>query len=423
VPPGAGSEAADNAGPLVGPSPPAGTRQTWLPAAAEAGLCAVALLFFPLLVLVPRGIAALVTVAGLLGAILVAAKSRQSLLHHFLTVAAALLVALAIWGLLSAAWSPDPRRSLGEGIRLCGLLVLALAPAAADLVAAPRRLASFLLAGFVVAIVLATVDLATNGAPSKPFSDRVYQPAWLNQASVGFAILLLPTGAALASGGQRLPGLVFTAVGATTIFALAGTAAKVALAAGIPCAIVCYYRRAPITRLAAVVTILAIVTAPLTFGRADRIAGLLHTADWVKMSAGHRLLIWSFVGDRIAERPLRGWGLEASRAIPGGGDPIRPGETWLPLHPHNAPLQIWLELGVSGAVLFSLLCGWIWCAVGEVEWPRLYVSAACGSLATAFVASTSTYGVWQEWWQGTLGFSLFMTLVMARVAGAGVSSR
>jgi hypothetical protein len=37
-------------------------------------------------------------------------------------------------------------------------------------------------------------------------------------------------------------------------------------------------------------------------------------------------------------------------------------------------------------------------------------------------ASFATYGIWQEWWQGTLVFSLFMTLVMARVAAAASQS-
>jgi exopolysaccharide production protein ExoQ len=192
----------------------------------------------------------------------------------------------------------------------------------------------------------------------------------------------------------------------------------VALALGAPCALLCCFRRRAVARIASVLLVLTVVTAPLTFAQADRIAGMVHAADWVKSSAGHRLLIWSFVGDRIAEHPVRGWGLEASRAIPGGSDPVRPDQTWLPLHPHNAPLQVWLELGVPGAVAFALLCGWLWLAMADVGWPRLYAGAACGSLATAIVASFATYGMWQEWWQGTLLFSLFMILVMARVTPA-----
>lgn len=393
-------------------------RWAWLAGTAEAGLCAAALVFFPLLVLAPRGVAALASASVLFGLVLAAGKSRQSLARNFLTVPAALLATLALWGAASAAWAPDPLRALDQAARIAGLVAAAAAMMSADHVLAPRRLATFLMAGFAVAMLMATADLATGGALSKPFSTRVYQLAWLNQASDAFAILLLPAGAALARGGSRLAGLFFIAVGAAIIVALAGTAAKVALAAGAICALLCYWRRAPVTRTAAVFLILTVVTAPLTFARSDSISGLVHAADWVKFSAGHRLLIWSFVGDRIAEHPLRGWGLEASRAIPGGSDPIRPDQTWLPLHPHNAPLQIWLELGVPGAVPFALLGGWLWLAIGNAEWPRLYAAAACGSLAAAMVASFATYGVWQEWWQGTLLFSLFMTLVMARVARA-----
>lgn len=416
---GAGSEAAGNVSRLLSPRPPTGMCWAWLAGAAEAGLGAAALVFFPVLVLVPRGAAALASAIVIFGLILGAGQGRRSLARDFLTLPAALLATLALWGAVSAAWAPDPLRALDQAARIAGLVVAAAAMKSADQVLAPRRLTAFLLAGFVIAMLTATADLATGGALSKPFSDRVYQPAWLNQASDAFAILLLPTGAVLAGSGSRLAGFFFVAVGAAIIVALAGTAAKVALAAGATCALLCYYRRAPVTRVASVLLVLTVVTAPVTFARSDRISGLVHAADWVKFSAGHRLLIWSFVGDRIAEHPLRGWGLEASRAIPGGSDPIRPDQTWLPLHPHNAPLQIWLELGVPGAVPFALLGGWLCIAIGRAEWPRLYAAAACGSLAAAMVASFATYGVWQEWWQGTLYFSLFMTLVMARVASAG----
>jgi O-antigen ligase len=413
-----GSEARGNVRPLLRSGPPAGTGRTWLPGTAEAGLCAAALLFFPLLVIAPRGVAPLASAAVLFGLVLAAATSRQSLWRQVLTAPAVLLAILMLWGAASAAWSPDPFRSLAEAARIAGLVAAAMAMISADQVLAPRRLAAFFWTGFVVAMLMTAADLATGGALSKPFSDRVYQPAWLNQASDGFAILLLPTGAAIAACSSRLAGLLFVAFGAALIFALAGTAAKAAAVAGAICALLCYFRRVPVTRIAFVLVVLAVVTAPLTFARGDRISELMHAADWVKSSAGHRLLIWSFVGDRIAEHPLRGWGLEASRAIPGGSDPIRPDQTWLPLHPHNAPLQIWLELGVPGVVAFALLCGWMWLAVGNAKWPRLYAAAACGSLATAVFATFATYGIWQEWWLGTLLFSLLMTLVMARVAAA-----
>jgi O-antigen ligase len=144
--------------------------------------------------------------------------------------------------------------------------------------------------------------------------------------------------------------------------------------------------------------------------------GLLAAADSLKGSAGHRLLIWSFVGDRVAERPFAGWGLDTARAIPGGKDEVRPGLSRLPLHPHNAALQLWLELGVPGAALFALFVGWLWLRLTSVSWPRIYVAAAGGSLTAALAAAFAAYGLWQEWWLGALGLALFLILVMARAA-------
>ena len=92
------------------------------------------------------------------------------------------------------------------------------------------------------------------------------------------------------------------------------------------------------------------------------------------------------------------------------------GETWMPLHPHNAALQVWLELGAPGAVLFALLVALVWGAFVRVEWPPLFAAAAGATLAIGFVGCFGTYGIWQEWWLGTLSFSLFLVLVMARVA-------
>jgi len=177
-----------------------------------------------------------------------------------------------------------------------------------------------------------------------------------------------------------------------------------------------YRARPMLARVALAVSVLAIITAPLTFARLERLPGLGETADSFKISAGHRLLIWSFAGDRIAERPLTGWGLDSSRAIPGGDAPIRPGETWMPLHPHNAALQVWLELGAPGAALFALMVAIAWGVVARVEWPPLFAAAAGAGLAIALLGCFTTYGIWQEWWLATLAFSLFLVLVMGRLS-------
>ncbi len=384
---------------------------------SEVGLGAAALLFFPLLVVLPRGVAALVSAAGLCAAGLVLARGRSRPTSH-LAVATMLLGCLLLWGTASALWSINPVRSLVVTAQLAGLFAAGLAFAAgAGLVAAPRRLTFLFLIGMALGIAMVAIELATAGFLSSLVSDRVYRPTQLNQASISFALLMLPASALLISLGHAVFATLLAAATAVTVYELAGTAAKAVLLAGLGMGLLLYRARPAVAGVALAISVIAIIAAPLTFARLERLPGLPEIADSFKISAGHRLLIWSFAGDRIAERPVTGWGLDSSRAIPGGDDPIRPGEPWMPLHPHNAALQVWLELGAPGATLFALLAATLWGALARVEWPSLFAAAAGASLTIAFVGCFATYGIWQEWWIGALSFSLFMVLVMGRVAG------
>jgi O-antigen ligase len=143
---------------------------------------------------------------------------------------------------------------------------------------------------------------------------------------------------------------------------------------------------------------------------------VLRDADTVKTLLAHRFYIWDFTGKRIAERPLVGWGLDSARAIPGGKELIRLDQERLPLHPHNAPLQVWLELGVPAAVLFALLLGRLWLRLGAIAWPPLFAAASGGSFAAICVLLSAGWGIWQEWWLATLGLAAFTIIAMARAA-------
>ncbi len=149
------------------------------------------------------------------------------------------------------------------------------------------------------------------------------------------------------------------------------------------------------------------------------------------VSALHRMVIWDFSAARAAERPLHGWGMEASRAIPGGRD-APPAATldhlgvtdpslrgWfamprvqvLPLHPHNGALQVWLELGAIGALLAAALAWALGVAAARAPCPP----AACGALVSATVTAMLSFGAWQAWWVASM--------LLAAVACAGLPRR
>jgi O-antigen ligase len=368
------------------------------------------------LALVPRGAAPLGAVAGLCAAGVIAAADPLRRLAG-LRMPAAILGLLLLWGAVSAVWAIDPWRSLGLDARLAGLFAAGLALAAASgRVAAPWRLALCLIAGTGLAILLAGWDLATAGGASRLVTVRPFAGPRLNQIAVWLAVLVLPLAALLACRGRARLAIVAAALMAGTVYLLDGTAAKFALALSLPIAALIYVRRRLVCQVAAVVAALAILTAPLTLAPLAGHPSALATAAALKNSAEHRLLIWSFAGERIAERPLFGWGLDAARAIPGGQEEVRPGEKRLPLHPHNAALQLWLELGAPGAALFALFAGWLWLRLAAAPWPRAYAGAAGGSLAALFAVAFAGWGIWQEWWLATLGMAGFAILVMARAA-------
>lgn len=371
-----------------------------------------------LLAIVPRGAAPLAGVAGLCAAGLVACDRPGGLAA--LRWPAAILGMLVLWGAASALWALDPGHSLTKPGRVAGLFVAGLAlAAAASRIAVPGRTAWLILAGAGVAIAVALCDLATAGAISGLVSVRPFAPPRLNQIAVWLAILVLPGGALLLCRGRLAVAASIVAAMAGTVLLLDGTAAKIALGLGLPVAALLCWRRRAAARIAAAAMAIAILIAPVTLPRLHDIPGVLAAADAFKLSAGHRLLIWSFAGERIAERPLSGWGIDSARALPGAKEQIRPYQSQLPLHPHNAPLQVWLELGVPGAVLFAGFVAFVWLRLAEARWPDLYAAAAGGGLAAITVVAFAGWGIWQEWWLATLAFAAFAMIVMGRAAGNG----
>lgn len=124
--------------------------------------------------------------------------------------------------------------------------------------------------------------------------------------------------------------------------------------------------------------------------------------DGAAGSLGHRYYIWRFAIERALERPLAGWGLDTSRAIPGGHESIAIGKELMPLHPHNATLQLWLELGVPGvligaAVFLLLFRHRFGNPLSDVE---VFIKPL--TLAAIFVTANATYGIWQAWWLSAL---------------------
>ena len=151
--------------------------------------------------------------------------------------------------------------------------------------------------------------------------------------------------------------------------------------------------------------VLIIVTAAMLIGAplaAKQLHALgLNQADWLFETAQIRVEIWNFSAERIVERPIFGWGFDAARDI--GKLKIKSedtGRSVMPLHPHNAPLQVLMELGIIGSlIIFGLL--WLLTARLEKLSSPSRISGQAFFMATLAVSCVS-YGLWQNQWLATM---------------------
>ena len=126
----------------------------------------------------------------------------------------------------------------------------------------------------------------------------------------------------------------------------------------------------------------------------------------------HRRIIWSFTKEKILEKPLFGHGIFSSRVI-GDQHKIINNEnkmlSAIPLHPHNSILQVWLELGVIGIILFYIFLYKIINKIYEIKKiNRKYAAFSLVSLFQIFLIGQFSYGFWQTWWISIIFINLFI---------------
>ncbi|OJU11871.1 MAG: hypothetical protein BGN86_17130 [Caulobacterales bacterium 68-7] len=365
------------------------------------------------------GFAPLVALAGLL-VIPSLVRSRPG------DPALAVLALLCIWAAVSLHWSPmaptpGPKGDYG-GIEKLTIVKLVLelglygAAAAAVLRMSPisaRRAATVLAVGLVPMAALYLCDALQKGsillAISRAVGDNL-EPrlAQKNASQTGYvlAMLLFPTvlialrrgwrGVAIGLGVAMIAGAVITDYTSPLLAVLCGAAAWAAV------------RRWGATAARALMApvLIGYLAAPFAVNAAVRtgLFGTLHKL--VPLSWDIRLDIWAFAAAKTMEHPLRGWGLDAARNFTGA----------IPLHTHDAPIQLWLELGLPGAALVGGFFALVLWRIGEMAKERRNQAAVAAATAVTFIViGALSFGVWQEWWIG-LGT---LALIACRVERRG----
>jgi O-antigen ligase len=355
-----------------------------------------------------RGFAPEVGLAGLLCLPLVRLRNSD--------IAGLILFGLLVeWAIISALWSPAPlphdlRRFSGfTGLHLAQQLLFSGA-----LIITARRLAppdarkalAWLGGGVMILTVVMLSESLTDAWLLGTLQGLVGQKSnithWalrtVAQGGYVTVILFWPVAVALWADGRRRLAAAFAAGTAAALILLHMAAPLVALlSSAVLFALVAWLGR-PAAVGALVLSVAQTLAVPWLMRALIQGGTFAALRPRLPPSWAARIDIWTFTSARMTEKPLFGWGLDASRMFKGQ----------IPLHPHDAPLQLWFELGAIGAVLGALAWTFIfWRFAEAAPQRRLYAAAGCGTAWSVLVIGAFSFSLWQEWWicLAALGFA------------------
>lgn len=380
-----------------------------------------AVILLPLVgIFAPLGVAPL---GALAGAGLLAVTWRQRPWSRVPRWIGAVIVLALLWSAASLLWALDLRDSLVGTARLVGTSLAGLVTVAAVSLMdedSRDRLLPWAVAAAVLTAMLLVVEYSTGNGLTKLIASikghgvAGYKSS-MNRGATVLAMLVWPLALMLRRRHGPLKALLLVAVVVPAVAMGNSMSSQAALAGGLAAALlVALFRRWALRAMMAGLVV-AVVGMPILAASLPPPQVTFESLPMIPYSAHHRLTIWTFTGQRIMEHPLRGWGMEASRTMPGAEDEIRVNrydahtgihhsllQSQLPLHPHNAILQWWLELGAVGAGLMGLLAVLVLRRIECLGGDRFQQAALAGSFAAAFMVSAISYGFWQSWWQASL---------------------
>ena len=124
------------------------------------------------------------------------------------------------------------------------------------------------------------------------------------------------------------------------------------------------------------------------------------------LSAKHRLFIWHYASKKALEKPIFGHGFGSSRYFEINDNQYIDynGEKWspLPIHPHNNVIQILLETGAVGLLLFLTLIyqffNKVKINIRKAEINSNYAAAFVACFVNYYTIGMISFNIWQLWW-------------------------
>ncbi|MFP6749433.1 MAG: O-antigen ligase family protein [Alphaproteobacteria bacterium] len=390
-----------------------------MPASKALPLFLLAGLFAPLGVIAPKALAPLLLAVALWRWAL---HWRDGHWRRPLRGAGAVLAGLiALWALLSGLWAMDGMAALATFAKLAGVLLatLILLDGLKRLEAGDKDpLRKTLVWSFAAAVALLGFETFSGAAghdwlvwQGRP---QDFDLTVLNRSGIVLLLAAWPTALVLWQQGRRRWALGALLAAFAVVMAGVSSSNQVAAVLALSGAVLAWFSGRRLPRVLALVIAAGVLAAPVLPSSWLAPKNLAPYFDEANYSALHRLHIWNFTAQRIADKPVMGWGLDAARRIPGGDTKLAGGGNVMNMHPHNAFLQIWLELGAVGAVLAAIFLAGLWLRAGAMP-NRAARAAATGLLLSALTVANLSFGIWQTWWLAALALGGLVFVLALRI--------
>lgn len=354
----------------------------------------------PLLVLTPPVMAVSPATVGVLVPLyaliwLISGPQRRHWVMVLRDPLSVLLIGVCALGALSSLWAIDPALARTKALKFALVVLpplwMALTVGRCGVVW--LHAARALVTGVAVAAVLLAVQT---------FGDVVLRDLLLGKITPNAGIKTNVPGAALVLILFLLP--VTRGAGRTTGIIAALSALTIAISAGAG--------DGDAPRLAGGVGVLAYA---LGWRHPRMLAGVIAAAmigvhlmvPWLHVlrvwedaegSVRHRVDLWQQAGERFAERPWLGHGFSNSGVLPPleGTMPLTGLPRVFPLYPHNILMQLQVELGMAGVLLFYAVLGWVLMLILRSHARPL--APVLAMMASALAVWCVGYPLWRSTW-------------------------
>ena len=370
-------------------------------------LALTAIALAPVAVFAPNGTVVLLVVAAIALA-LDPAHRRAALALLREAEIRFLLLLLAVAG-LAALGSFDPGRGLFLALRLVFLFAAGLVLVGAATAMPPREARAAhrgVAAGGLLLIGLMLIETTSGAALTRFFRGidtatlmDLSNDAPLSRGGIVLALFLWPVLAILPGWYGRWSAFPAAIAAALALWLQPTEATVIAGVAGLAVFVAARLAGPALRRHGAWLVVALLLAPPLA---ASLLPAVYDAADLAAMPQPHRhrVQIWTYALERITERPLFGWGFDASRELMGTGGAAALPDAPMSLHTHNLTLQVWMELGIAGVALLTLLGYRLWRRAAGLG--AAAAAPALAGFAAWLVYAEISRGAWQHWWLAVL---------------------